>query len=270
MFEKMSIAERAAQWDQIQSVKKQRNRESVIEQAVEELKAVPDDAVKSDAKVDPDWTTQFIDITEDVSDTNMQQLWAKLLAGEVKSPGSFSKRTLEIVKTFTKHEAEVFTRICSVVWHMRHTSKKWALTDQSWVHAVFNEQHNPLTFNYTDCLLMAEYGLIEISATYSTIWMPESGFLMQYFDEFFHFQKVKESKKMVQVNSGTFHLSEAGRQLAAIANPQKNEGYLKAILSFQTAQGWKISKVNLVKTITQTDGMIREQYETVPITNTAE
>ena len=50
-----------------------------------------------------------------VSDDEMQRLWAKVLAGEVNKPGSFSKRTLEFPSTLEKDEAHLFTRLCSFV-----------------------------------------------------------------------------------------------------------------------------------------------------------
>ena len=48
----------------------------------------------------------------DVSSEEMQNLWARVLAGEVKQPGSFALRTLETLHNMTKSEAEVFNEIC--------------------------------------------------------------------------------------------------------------------------------------------------------------
>jgi hypothetical protein len=41
----------------------------------------------------------------------MQILWGKVLAGEVKRPGSYSLRTLDLLKNITTKEAEVFAKV---------------------------------------------------------------------------------------------------------------------------------------------------------------
>lgn len=64
----------------------------------------------SSEKVDQDWATRFFNIVEDISDEEMQNLWAKILAGEIKQPKSFSLRTLEVLRNISKEEAEAFIR----------------------------------------------------------------------------------------------------------------------------------------------------------------
>lgn len=61
----------------------------------------------SDEPVNPDWLNRFFSIVEDVSDEDMQQLWARILAGEVKRPKSYSLRTLELLKNLSSKEAEI-------------------------------------------------------------------------------------------------------------------------------------------------------------------
>lgn len=64
----------------------------------------------SSEKVDQDWATRFFNIVEDISDEEMQNLWAKILAGEIKQPKSYSLRTLEVLRNLSKEEAEAFIR----------------------------------------------------------------------------------------------------------------------------------------------------------------
>jgi hypothetical protein len=40
--------------------------------------------------VDEDWTVRLFNIVEDAYDGQMQQLWDRILAGEVKTPNSYS------------------------------------------------------------------------------------------------------------------------------------------------------------------------------------
>ena len=85
----------------------QGNIESIL------TKALPD--VKAEAKsenVDEDWLRFFLDKCKLVSNEEMQSLWAKLLAEEANLPGTFSKRTLQIVSVLNKKDAALFTRLC--------------------------------------------------------------------------------------------------------------------------------------------------------------
>jgi hypothetical protein len=50
--------------------------------ATEELKKEND---VSDTPVDEDWIVRFFNVVEDISDEMMQQLWGRILAGEVKA-----------------------------------------------------------------------------------------------------------------------------------------------------------------------------------------
>ena len=46
----------------------------------------------------------------------MQSLWARLLAGEANQPGTFSKRTVELVASLDKSDAQLFTGLCRFAW----------------------------------------------------------------------------------------------------------------------------------------------------------
>jgi len=65
--------------------KRQATREAITAQAVQEI---PESV--SEQPVDEDWTARFFESCEDVNDEQMRLLWARILAGEVAKPGSFS------------------------------------------------------------------------------------------------------------------------------------------------------------------------------------
>ena len=88
-------------------VRKQKNIDNVIKLAIDELK---DDFDVSSIPVDEDWAVRFFSIAEDISNEQMQQLWGKILAGEVKSPNSFSLHTIEYLKNMSKEEADLFSK----------------------------------------------------------------------------------------------------------------------------------------------------------------
>lgn len=58
-----------------------------------------------DRAVDEDWLFRWRDSAGKVSSENLRILWGRVLAGEIKSPGTFSLRTLEFLKNLSQEEA---------------------------------------------------------------------------------------------------------------------------------------------------------------------
>ena len=66
--------------------------------------------------VDPDiaWTSSFANSAQNISSEDMQEMWAKVLAGEVKHQGSTSIRTLGVLSDLDQPTAQMFKRLCSL------------------------------------------------------------------------------------------------------------------------------------------------------------
>ena len=94
-----------------EEAKRQSNIESITSQALPLLngEATPE-------KVENDWITNFFDKGRIVSDTDMQRLWASVLAGEANSPGTFAKRTVNLLGDLERRDAELLTSICRFGW----------------------------------------------------------------------------------------------------------------------------------------------------------
>lgn len=84
---------------------KRENREKVAEKA----QTIHIEGEKDEDKtIDTDWLNRFFGIVEDVSDEDMQDIWARILAGENKHPSSYSLRTLDVLRNMSKEEAKLF------------------------------------------------------------------------------------------------------------------------------------------------------------------
>jgi hypothetical protein len=57
-----------------------------------------------------DWMENFISHAAKAGDEDAETLWARILAGEVNKPGSYSKRTLDVLSLMTQQEAELFVK----------------------------------------------------------------------------------------------------------------------------------------------------------------
>ena len=64
---------------------------------------------------DKDWLADFVESAKDTGSPTIQEIWAKLLAGEVEEQGSYSKRTLHMVKSLSQSEAVLIKDACRKV-----------------------------------------------------------------------------------------------------------------------------------------------------------
>ncbi len=111
-IEDKGLEERAMRRLQVTEARRQRNIEQVCEQA----RALPPGGGIAADPVDEDWVASFLGHCSDVSNERMQTVWARILAGEVAKPGSFSLLTLSTIRLLSFKDAELFTRFCSYVW----------------------------------------------------------------------------------------------------------------------------------------------------------
>ena len=113
---------------EFQEKKRQANIASVVRGAAVEL----GDKEAPDREPDPDWTARFFDDVQDVSSKELQQIWSKILAGEVESPGRTSIRTLSILKNMSRKDAEMFSTLSRYfIDDIIHDESLSALTDSN-------------------------------------------------------------------------------------------------------------------------------------------
>lgn len=62
-----------------------------------------------------DWLMRFFDAVGNISNKDLQQLWAKVLAGEIAEPKTCSLRTLDMIRNMSSEEAEIFSHLCKYV-----------------------------------------------------------------------------------------------------------------------------------------------------------
>jgi len=110
----LTIGQRAQRRIQMQHERQQHNLERIIMLAAEYC---PDQVSSQD--VDPDWFQQFCNLIIDISNGNMQQLWAKILAGEIASPGRFSLKTLHMLQKMSFKEAQALQCAANVTCRIR-------------------------------------------------------------------------------------------------------------------------------------------------------
>jgi hypothetical protein len=90
------------------------NRAAITKAALDEIKEEPGNTDAKEA-IDDDWLNTFARIAEDKSSEDLQKLFGKILAGEIRQPGSFSLRTIQFVSTLSREEAQSISEFYSFV-----------------------------------------------------------------------------------------------------------------------------------------------------------
>lgn len=169
---------------------------------------------------------RFFEDAGNISDDQIQELWAKVLAGEIKQPGSFSLRTLDVLKNLSKTEAEIFRVIAS--YAISFGNSYYICIDKD-MQSKFN--YRAMLFAMYDC------GIIENNiASHYDLAAPNSLLLMKIGDLVCFTHNESEEKYYVEVQRFT----KTGNELIQLV--LSDEEYL---LSFFTLTKQKFPNLNL-------------------------
>ena len=196
-----------------QELQKQNNIECVVANAYSILENTTS---CSQEPVEQGWINVFFDSVSNVSDEDLQNLWGKILAGEILQPKTYSLRTLETLKNLSRDEAELFQKIAPYVTNL---SGNLFLTSESEILRKYGVY-------YDHILSLDECGLINSDGMVS--YNPK----LCISDSMAIFNKSKLllikglEPKPTQISIGIFGLTRAGKELYSILDCQSNESYL--------------------------------------------
>ena len=113
--------------DRICQVEQQEERKNLAGNtaiALDVLKSTPNEDI-SDEDVNPDWFARWRREAKVIGDRDLQLIWGKILAEEIKNPNTISFRALDTLKNLTKNEAEIFQEISTYVTENRFLLKAY-------------------------------------------------------------------------------------------------------------------------------------------------
>lgn len=195
-----------------QELKKQNNIDNVVGYAAQDLS---NEKVVSEQPVDIDWVTRFFDSVSDVSSEDMQRIWGKILAGEVKQPGSFSLRTLETVRNMSQKDAELFMKV--VPFLVSTNSERSISSDDTLL-----EKYG---LSYGIIMILSECGLIN-SSTFLTLNLhitKEKDCIICTSERIALLRSI--GNKSHEISFGAYTLTRVGRDLFSIVDAKPNNKY---------------------------------------------
>jgi len=206
-----------------EEAKKQENIEAITAKAIPQLedKSQPQ-------KMDDDWIANFFDKSRIVSDSEMQELWAKVLAGEANAPGTYSKRTVNFIGSLDKSDAILFTKLCGFACMMGGVTPL--------IFDVEKKIYADADITFAALTHLDNIGLLrfESVAGFARQGIPKR-FGVYYYGTFVGLEFPKETDNQLEV--GKALLSQAGLQLAPICGSKANPAFLEYVLNRWQDQG---------------------------------
>ena len=108
-------AERAVRRHFDKVLAQQNNSDAVLREALEDLSSNPPDAASSsnNEKLDEQFLESLEDYSATASTDELRQRWGRVLAAEVRSPGTFSRKVLRVVDELDAKTARIFEETAS-------------------------------------------------------------------------------------------------------------------------------------------------------------
>ena len=183
------------------------NMEEVTRKA---LSLVTEDA--SPADMDTDWIKNFFAKCRGISDDDMQDLWARILAGEANRPGSFSRKTVNLMEDIAKDEADLFVRLCSFNWHFGPV--------------IFNLDEDIYTRQGIDFMSLnqlANLGLVHFTGIPLQRTDLPAKFVMSYYNR--QLELTFSGQGSRTLSTGLVVYTQAGEQVSRICNAKPLNGF---------------------------------------------
>ncbi len=211
-----------------QEMRKEKNIEEVINVAKNVLEKEPINTISQD-NVEEDWIMRFFNSIQDISDKKMQDLWGKILAGEIKNPNSFSFRSLDAMTKMSKSEAQLFEKMSKYIINFHGHL------------AILNDSHlnNRYSVTYSRILALDECGIIDSNALMTLKIRKNDNLVVVIVDETQLLLAKVEEEKEIEIK--VFKLTRIGQDLYRVIGGQVDENYFNEVAKYIARKNKEIS-----------------------------
>ncbi len=224
------VSKRISRHQYVKCQRKLKNLERILELAMSfslEQGAAED--------LDPDWFFSFIDMAENIHSPAMQELWGKIYAVEIGTPGSFSLKTLKTLKNLTHKDAKLLKTAVSLAsrrkgehglkimvgYHIKPSLLSLLRLPQ--LHQVNIAAYG---LAYPDLLALMDLGLIYSSEIESSELDTSSRVEYRIGTDVYYLAPKKRGLSLTY-----YKLTSTGVELARLINSRTKERYLEELLT---------------------------------------
>ena len=207
-----------------------------------------------DVEPDVGWTSSFSTGAQGVSLDEMQELWARVLAGEVARKGTTSVRTLSVLRELDQATAQLFRRLCSMA--ITRTGHDGLVVDSFVLSPGGDPGMNALEkfgVSFVDLSVLNEHGLIfssyKVGDDYGSSIAAQAPHGWEAKQSFFYQSQewilIPESERDPNQNFKVVGvlLSKAGREIANAVELETAPQYDQALRGYFTTNGLRMEQV---------------------------
>lgn len=209
-------------------VRRQYNLEEIGKEAI---KLLPPTAKPK--KIDLDWLHHFSASAQDVNEPTLRLIWARLLTEEATKPGQFSRRTLDVLKNFSRQDCALFEKLSQYLFTFEnHTPCYLSNLD-------YGKTGDSLS--YEELLHLGSIGLLEYDINTSFSFEPQEKGNLIYWD-----------KKIIVINSSkkgkiylpAIYTTRITQELLKIINKNVNEKFFNQLLEYFKSKDLSVQQIN--------------------------
>lgn len=222
--QQMPIEDRCNKRARLSDLRKQRNIEAIMEKTYRFCASK-----HLDKKTDLDWFNHFITLAENVSNNIMQDLWAKILAGELSRSGTYSLKALKVFRNLSIVDAKLLAKACSLAVKDQ-TKKSIRLISGSYQQPgllnFFNKERqqyinlSQFGLNHADLLSLADNHLIFLQESESSMMANNDSINFSY-----NGLPLKLTSKKANISLQFYKFTAIGTELGNLIADKVNEEY---------------------------------------------
>lgn len=191
----------------------------------------------SETPIDDDWIYSWRDYAGRVSSEELQDLWGRILAGEVKQPGTYSMRTLEFLKGLSKSEAELISKAARFVIDGRIYREKEKFLEGEGIY-------------FSSLLYLQDIGILSgvedlgLTTTYKTQDQNK------YFKGLIASNKIiliEHEDKNKTVEANVYLLTRVGAEILRLASFGVHADYLDSVAKDYAKKGFNVKTADFVQ-----------------------
>ena len=212
-------------------VRRKINVDTIVQRTAEHISSTD---TNDAGEISDDFLEHFGDEASKQNTDNMRDLFARILAGEIQRPGSYSIRLVRTLSELTPQIAKIFRRLCSICIAMQ--MKDYLHDVRASTLGILGYGLSNYALGYRELLELEEYGLIvsdvnstmnyEDSVVYSE--RPHDVTLILYQNQYWRIVPENVGKSHPLMITGVA-LTQLGRELFTVVDQVENSTYTAAL-----------------------------------------
>ena len=213
-----SLHERTVRRFAEEQIASQSNIESIVLQALPVL----DDETASPDDVKRDWFANFFEKCRIYSEPEMQTVWSRILAGEANNPGSFSRKTVNLVADLDTLDAALFVNLCCFIWES--DSDRFPL-----IFETTDDIYTKSGINFISIGELETLGLIRVNTLTGFIRRETGRMNLSYFEQRVVLEPELGEDGYRNLSIGNTLLTKSGVELSKICGTSPVDGYYEHV-----------------------------------------